>query len=350
MEIGGDFWLDNISYNNDCNKEFFDMGKDHYFVMSGRTAIDVVIQDIIKEKKVRNVYFPSYSCESMQEPFIDRNIKIDFYNVYFDNTLKYDIDLEHECDIFFAMNYFGYTSTNMESYIKEFKKKNVIVIEDITHSLLSDKIFSKYSDYLVCSLRKWFPIICGGLVAKINGNFNINFDSFTLNKEVIDNKKMAMQIKELAVKANDFGQNKEEYLHLYKKANSAIKLDYINKKIDDNSLKYLLNVDLKEVRKKRQQNVDVIYKNIKDMSYSLLIDSYDRKNDCLLYVPIYVDKATLIKIKEKIYLDKFYCPSHWPIDSQINDLYEHELSIVCDQRYTKEQIEKKCNKQKMEVL
>ena len=344
MEIGGDFWLEEIKYQNDINKNFFKLGNDNQFVMSGRTAIDVAIQDILKSKKVKKVYFPSYSCESMMQPFIDRNIEIDYYDVYFDETLKYKIDTSKECDIFFAMNYFGYTSTNMEKYIKIFKQRNIIVIEDITHSLLSKKIFSKYSDYLVCSLRKWFPIICGGLVSKINGNFDIDFNKFTLNDEVINIKKTAMQKKYNSIKNNSIEKDKEFFLSLYKKSNLSIKEDYINKKIDDESLNYLLNIDLNEIRLKRNKNIKEIYNNLNLNKYKLLINNYNKDLDCLLYVPIYMNKNDLITLKNNIYQDKFYCPSHWPIDTKICDLFEHELSIVCDQRYTEKEILEKLNK------
>ena len=343
MEIGGDFWQEDVGNRNNINKEFFEFGIDNYFVMSGRTAIDTALQDILKTKKIKNVYFPSYSCESMMKPFIDRNIKIDYYNVYFNENLKYDIDINYDCDIFFAMNYFGFTSTNMEAYINEFKKRDIIVIEDITHSLLSQKIFSKKSDYLVCSLRKWFPIISGGIISKINGNLDIDYNSFMLNMDVIKNKDRAMQMKLNSIIHNNYNENKNEYLSLYKKANNAIKEDYINKKIDDSSLYYLLNVDLDDVRRKRKENVNIIYQNLDLKKYKLLINDYNEKFDILLYVPIYMDKEKLKVLKEKIYQDKFYCPSHWPIDDNICDIYNRELSIICDQRYNTKDIIQKMN-------
>jgi len=341
MEVGGDFWKEKFEHRNDINKKLFECGQDSQFVMSGRTAIDVAIQDILKNKQVENVYFPSYSCESMMQPFIDRNISIKFYDVYFDETLKYKIDLNCKCDIFFAMNYFGYTCTNMEEYIKHFKKKNTIIIEDSTHSLLSNKPFSDYSDYIVCSLRKWFPINCGGLVSKQNEKFKISFDSFKINELVVDNKSVAMKKKAECIANNNIDEYKDEFLTLFKKSNTEIKNDYIDKLIDDESIKYILNVDLNKVKNQRKKNAKVIYNNLDLNKYKLLINDYDEENDCLLYLPIYMDKEVLQKLKEKIYKEKFYCPSHWPIDTSISTLFENELSIVCDQRYSEEQIKEK---------
>jgi hypothetical protein len=60
----------------------------------------------------RAVYMPSYCCESMLQPFIDRDIKIHFYSVIPDDSgIKYLIDYKKDFDIFFATSYFGYSSS-----------------------------------------------------------------------------------------------------------------------------------------------------------------------------------------------------------------------------------------------
>lgn len=356
MEIGGEYWKEEIKEKNNINKKFFAFGKDNQFVLSGRTAIDTVIQDITLRKKIRNVYFPSYCCESMINPFIKHGIKIDYYNVFFENSIKYDIDLSLECDIFFAMNYFGYTSTNMEEYIINFKKKGAIIIEDFTQSLLSKNPFSKYSDYTVASLRKWFPITTGGIVCKLNEQFCVDLNSFEEDKTVSKIKNEAMLIKKNYINMlktyekekyrtieyiDDIKKIKNEFLDKYKKANDYIKNNYICKKMDDSSLRYLLNIDLEEIINKRKINTNVIYKKLNNKNIRYLVKEYNEQDDCLLYVPIYMNKEFLKYLKEKIYLDEYYCPSHWPIDSKINDLYKHELSLICDQRYSKKEIEDK---------
>ena len=58
------------------------------------------------------------------------------------------------------MNYFGYNDSSMDNYIKKFKERNIIVIEDITHRLLCNKNHSQNSDYLICSLRKLYIKNC----------------------------------------------------------------------------------------------------------------------------------------------------------------------------------------------
>lgn len=157
MEIGSEFWKFDSDLN--CNnKEFWNFGTDTRFTLSGRTAIYYILENILKNKKIKKAYVPSYSCSSMIQPFNDLGIEVVYYDVYYNEELKYNIEFRKDIDIFFAMNYFGYSETNMNSYIEKFKSIGKIVIEDITHSIFSIKKFSSYSDYLVGSLRKWLPI------------------------------------------------------------------------------------------------------------------------------------------------------------------------------------------------
>ena len=165
-EFGSEFWEDTsytISKNNGL--EYFNIGKDIKYLMSGTTAIQYVLENIKDIKKI--VYVPDYCCESMVIPFKDNGYEIKYYNVDLINN-EIDIDLDMDCSIFYAMSYFGYSVTNMDRYIRCFKERKIIVIEDITHSLLQKNNYSKYSDYLIASLRKWFPIYTGGIAINMH--------------------------------------------------------------------------------------------------------------------------------------------------------------------------------------
>ena len=163
MEIGSEFWLE--ENNSDIETEGKKQFEDNTLFLSGRTAIDYALERLCAQKDIKTVYFPSYCCESMLQPFIERNICIKFYTVLFqEGKLIYQINEKEECDIFFAMNYFGYSAYAMDSYIQKFKQRNILVIEDSTHSWLSERIYNKNSDMVVASLRKWFPIISGAIL------------------------------------------------------------------------------------------------------------------------------------------------------------------------------------------
>ena len=52
------------------------------------------------------------------------------------------------------------------------KNRGVIVIEDITHRLLSNEMRCKEADYCIASIRKWFAVPSGGVAIKQKGSFS----------------------------------------------------------------------------------------------------------------------------------------------------------------------------------
>ena len=81
MEIGSEFWLE---------REVQPMKeRDGVYTLSGRTAIDVILQDILLKRSVKNVYMPAYCCDSMIAPFAARGIEVELYDVGFDGRFSY---------------------------------------------------------------------------------------------------------------------------------------------------------------------------------------------------------------------------------------------------------------------
>lgn len=336
MEIGSEFWQYDGELLSD-NTKFWNIGKDREFLLSGRTAIYFVLQEILKKQKVEKVYLPSYSCHSMAQPFLESDIKVEYYDVAFEDSLKYNIDTEKDCDIFFAMNYFGYTATNMENYIKKFKDRGITVIEDITHSILSEKKYSVYSDYLVGSLRKWFPIASGGIAISMEKDFKIQ-ECIETNQNLIISKKTAMSQKKDYIENIDTSI-KQNFLNEFSKSNEILSEDYKNYRIDENSYKILMGLDIEKIQNSRRENAKIIYEKLKDIKEIRFLVNNLLNEDCPLFVPIILQENLRNNLRKILIENQVYCPIHWPLDQNLNNIFNKELSLICDQRYTKKEIE-----------
>lgn len=339
MEIGSEYWEFDGELNRD-NKEFWNLGQDVKFTLSGRTSIYYVLKNILLKQNVQKVYMPSYCCKSMVQSFNDLGIDVEYYDVYYNEGLKYNIDYDEECDIFFAMNYFGYSESNMDEYIKKFKEKGKIVIEDITHSVLSKKSHSENSDYLVGSLRKWFPVSSGGIAVAMNSKFEIELEN-KQNEDLINTKTKAMQNKKLYIENKD--GSKEEFLNQYSESNKILEKDYKDYSMDKKSLEIITRIDLGKIKNQRKENVKVIYEKLKTiLDIRFLFENYN-EDDCLLFVPILIKNEIRNDLRNYLISKNVYLPVHWPQEEKLNNIFDKELSLVCDQRYNKEQIDEYIN-------
>lgn len=349
-EIGSEFW-NNFESNNlekgsyKAVPKWMQLGKEQKLLLAGRTAIDFVLEDISKTKNVRSVYMPSYCCSSMLQPFIDRGIKIVFYNVVSDDEgLVYQINYNISTDIFFATSYFGYQCTTMDNVIKKFLNKDIIVIEDITHRLLSEKNYCSEADYLIASLRKWFPIPTGGLAVKLRGMFKEQ-ELKEAPEEFLKKKTNAMIKKDQYMKDYDEGDKrykilKDQYLRQFRESNEILQSEYKKYLLDDLSIKTLAQLNIDNIKNKRRENATYIYGNILESKVvRLLLPKINIKEDCPIFVPIKVHSDIRESLKKYLVRNGIYCPVHWPMPKDFTlttiqeILYQRELSLVCDQRY-----------------
>src|SRR5699024_8023809 len=208
-------------------------------------------------RNIKSVYMPSYCCKTMVEPFINNDIEVSFYEVFYEEGkgIEYRIDTDFNCDVFYSISYFGIEQFKQEPFLKEFKKKNTIILEDITHSLLNSQLNTNLSDYCIASLRKWLPITTGGLVAKQKGEFNIK-------TSINSNDLTEFKIKAMKEKANYLnGEKIDKQSFLKKMIDFEKKLgnkDY-RYKIDDFSKEVIDCLDIELLKDRRRSNFKRLY-------------------------------------------------------------------------------------------
>lgn len=323
-EIGSEFWFGFEPNEIASNSQ-------ETLVLSGRTAIDIIIKDILKTRKVRNVYLPAYCCDSMIDPFIRNGIDVKLYDIDYDEKLKYLIDADTETDIFYVNNYFGYENTISNKIIEHFEHKGAIIIYDKTHSLfMTNDATDALADYTFASIRKWVGVVCGAVVGKKEGSFDVKLKDYPYLQCKID----AMQEKALFVKGENV--DKQLFLSKYGEFGHHLSEEYQGYRMDSLSVGIWQQYDKVTIRETRRENAAVLHLESKLHFMDKL-----SANSCPIFVPVFFETTEMRNaVRKSLIEEQIYCPIHWPKNKlvtpemKVNDIFDKELSLICDQRYT----------------
>lgn len=320
-EIGSEFWLERepmaSSHREGC------------YVLSGRTAIDLIIQDIIKTRRVINVYMPAWCCDSMIAPFLAHGSQINLYDVSFDGHLKCHTDVTAYICVIYMTNYFGYENSLSVETVKKLKERGCIILYDRTHSfLMGNDPYLALADYSFASIRKWMGVIDGAVV---NGVKDYQLKPY----QYLDCKEKAMRMKKAFIEGDD-NIDKQAFMNLYSEFGHHLAEDYQNYEMDNLSYALYKTEDIAAMCYKRRENAKYLHENLKGVRFI----GEMTKNAVPLFVPILFDTTEQRNfVRKKLIEAKIYCPIHWPKPAQIsaelkaNRIYDTELSLICDQRY-----------------
>lgn len=321
-EIGSEFWS---APTTDKKSRFLPEHTQWY--LSGRSALQAIIQEL---KHYHTVAMPSWCCDSMIKPFVDAGMKIVFYPVYWDDGLKQDIRLD--CDILFLMDYFGYGGSQ-----PDLTRYHGVIIRDVTHTALSS--IRTDADYYFGSLRKWCGVWTGGFAWAENGC--ALSAGKTADKEYIILREKAMRLKEAYISAascidGHFTADKN-FLDIFHKAEEH--LDDIGiASAAERDVKVAEKLDIKYIQQCRRNNAALLMEAFPQ----LLVFRKTEQADCPLFVPILVPNGSRDKLRKYLIQKEIYCPIHWPIsiyhrlNAQTEKIYAEELSLICDQRYSED--------------
>lgn len=308
---------------------------DRVYTFSGRTAIETVLRNLPKAK---TALLPSYCCDSMIQPFRDLGIKVSFYDVSWNNGFNVKLGDTSGVDLILWCNYFGFKQSM--PILRSFTQNGGIIIEDITHSYLSDSPHDSQSHYVIASIRKWFPLISGGYCASRVSSLSVK-PELNVSKSFIDLKKGAMKQKTMFLNKPD-DELKDNYLRDFSSSNHWLAENYSDTLIDEDSTQILSHIDKASVIRKRKENAEVIYKHL--VACKGIVPMFDQTDmDCPLFVPIVLRSPDeRDKLRSLLTSQKIYCPIHWPKPNEncSSNLYDLELSLVCDQRYEKSDMER----------
>ena len=293
------------------------------YLLSGRTALHFIIDDIKGTQKGSKVLMPAYCCESMILPFLQSGMDVQFYEM---SPEFAEYPYENDADIVFLLDYFGYVSEQNATIAQREKSVGKILIYDATHKLNGNAEVQRYADYSFCSYRKWF--FCNYAEAvKHNGVFG----KVCVPKQ--NERYLGLRTAAAEEKAKYLAGEicaKEGFLTKFRQAEELLDNDYVG------YAGQLVDCDFREIIAKRRENALYLINGLRGIPEIRLWRDMLQAEDAPLFVPILVEPGVRGALRQRLIDERIYCPIHWPKAAYYrghNELYDTELSLVCDQRY-----------------
>ena len=297
---------------------------DLQYLMSGRCGIYHCLLDILQHDSKRVAYLPLYTCETVVAPYVKAGFKLKFYSFDRNMTPIFEDEALDEISLINICGYYGFSNYD-KAFVKKCHERGIIVMEDMTHSVLSKDALDENCDYAAGSLRKWMGVACGGFALKRSGKFNV---------QAMPPHEQHLKLRYDAINNDDNDVFWEGEMLL-----RQIFDDYAS---DDQSRYIMDHVDYDVICQARRENYQTLLDNVKENpAFQVVFPVLDENS-----VPSHFTILAEDRKKVQAYLKALDIKNavYWPqgpyivLDGQEDTafIYEHVVSICCDQRYTRE--------------
>lgn len=313
------------------------------FTASGREAIELALISLERERPdvPKRCLMPAYMCDSVFVPFRHRGWELIFYAV--DSGLEstgetlFQMILETNPGLVFVHSYYGVdTFSDLRAQLPVFRKSGILVMEDVTQSYYLEAA-GQEADFIVGSLRKWYPVPDGGFVVS---DLPLAEDVLQEGEAYAEErlKPLVQKWEYLQGAQAPAGSSKKPFLQENRALEEALDRYEGVRRMSGVSAAILSGTDEEAARHKRAENQSFLYEKMIGMK-RLRPVLVMQGEEAPLYLPVYA--------KEREDLQRFltehdiYAPVLWPVSEEAPDffegdedyIYEHLLALPIDQRY-----------------
>lgn len=272
---------------------------------SGRSCLNLIIQ----ESKLKKIYLPYYSCDSLLEPIRLNGIAYEYYRVnsLLDPILPKNLNKQ---EYILYINYFGIKTKRVKELIRIFGKR--LIVDNV--QAFFEEGYSGLWGFNSC--RKFFGVPDGAflysphkILRTLRKNTNVRCDHLLnriLGKDAIAYRQFLKQESEMNIEP---------------------------RYISELSKRILNNVSFSRVRKKRRSNFEFLHSHLKPFNrfkFDYLSESVPL---CYPFLPQNI-------IDKEIFFDQnIYIPTYWKHVTRKetykfeNDFSSRLLPLPVDQRY-----------------
>ena len=154
-----------------------------------------------------------------------------------------------------------------------------------------------------------------------------------------DGKYTSLREKAMQQKAEYIGGQRKDkgYLQIFDEAEELLE-NIGSLPAADRDIQIAKTLDIEIIKNRRRANAEVLRATFPDW----LIFPKLSSNDVPMFVPVLVPGGKRNELRRYLINHEIYCPIHWPVsefhrlDGKEQFIYDNEMSLVCDQRYTEE--------------
>lgn len=336
-EIGSEFSLFNKSLDFRF-RDFINNSENYRLFRSGRDGLKYIAKEYKIVANDNIVLIPSYSCESMYNPFFYYDWKIIFYKL--NKNLEPDLeDLTWKLKKFtphavLVMDYFGVTNIEYAINLINSFSQDILVIEDVTHKIFDVKINNKVHFY-IGSIRKWLGIVDGAFVLSYRDDCLplpiVTYKEtpfITLRKKALDLKFQYLYCGDKSIK--------DRFRTLLREAETYIDTDKNFFRISDITVDYLHTVNVNSIIYMRKKNYEALRNLLKN---NPLINFLNEASDITAPFSLPILANNRDEIQKKLADRGIYAPLLWPLNTIMRQcensarMERMMLSLPVDQRY-----------------
>jgi len=320
--IGGDFPIGKELINAKIQEQDFrKLFVKTNFVLTdtGRSALGLALLEIKKKYSIQTAWLPIFSCQSIANTFLHYDYKINYYGMGSKLDKPNDLPKDLNNSVIFIIHYFGFKNKSLISYIKGQRTVNesFIVIEDLVQTCLSNQ-FGTYGDYSIHSLRKFLPVVDGGVLAsrkRIDYNFKESNEKFV-------SKKLFSKL------LRGFTDYDDAYLKLEKESEGIIDNKIIPRKMSTFTKLLLQKINILDIQKRRINNWNNFNLKFKDLKIRGIQKLYNNISDgeVPLGFPIVADNKR-DELREFFHVNRIYCPIHWQLINNEAKKHKEDLQL-----------------------
>lgn len=336
IRVGGDFELSTkllveepkLPFEKILSEIFpFDISN-YIWTDIGRSAILLALLDIEMKSDKKIIHLPTFICDAVKQPFIERNYEIKYYSL--GKTLNNFAQLPQvqKGEIFLFAHYFGHQNFAIVKWLKSLPDRDFFVIEDYVQSSLSE-FRNEISDYQIFSFRKFTPQIDGALlISKLPIKMNLANPDILFLKNQIKGKIIRSWTEKIEYFINDL-----------KDSEASLNNKVVPKSISSISKYVMERLDFDLIKKQRIENWRYLYKQMEKHSFfdNKVIPLFDslEQGEVPLGFAVQIGQAR-DGLRDFLIEKNVFCPIHWNLSFNLNkedeQLSNTVLTIPIDQR------------------